>query len=382
LVIQRAPDVELFAQKLLGWGVMSDVDSSLTGFERGTGLTGFRGDMRPSAEFRLPLGPSLFASLHGAFRETAYGLTQNTMQNGFTGEDPATGEIMLPSTSSRQIFELRGDVGTQVSRVFDFPYFGFDKVKHTIEPLVKYMYIPPVNQDDLPVFDGIDRINKRSLVTYGVMSRLYGREESDSLDKHGEVRELADISATQSYDFLRQIPPTTRLDDVSGQPIDPQPGNNFSDIDFAVGINPTTVTTIGGTATYNPEDNRLSSASAGIRFREPHRVFGQDIRPRLLTRASLNVQYRFITDNIVQLLDSTFALPITDRIAGLYTMRYDINVGSFLENYIGVRLLSSCDCWALNLGLTQTRNPNEVQVHAQFTLAGLGNSKLGGLRDY
>ena len=55
-------------------------------------------------------------------------------------------------------------------------------------------------------------------------------------------------------------------------------------------------------------------------------------------------------------------------------MRYDINIGTFLENYIGVRLLSSCDCWALNLGVTQTRNPNEVQVQAQFTLAGLGNA--------
>jgi lipopolysaccharide assembly outer membrane protein LptD (OstA) len=257
-----------------------------------------------------------------------------------------------------------------------------DKVKHTVEPLVKYMYIPPVNQEDLPVFDGIDRINKRSLVTYGVLSRFWGRETSDSTERRGEVRQLAEVSAVQSYDFLRQIPPTTRLDDLSGQPIDPQPGDHFSDIDFAVGINPTKVTSIGGFATYNPGVNELSSAAAGIRFREPQRVFGQEIRPRLLTRATLNVQYRFITDNIVQLLDSTFALPVTDRIAALYAMRYDINIGSFLENYVGVRLLSSCDCWALNLGITQTRNPNEVQVHAQFTLAGLGNSKFGGLRDY
>ena len=164
-------------------------------------------------------------------------------------------------------------------------------------------------------------------------------------------------------------------------PSNPSPGDHFSDIDFALRVNPSPVTSVRAYTTYDTSENELSSATLGIRLRQPERVLDEEIRPRLLTRATFNVEYRFITDNILQLLDSSVALPITDRIAALYAMRYDINVGSFLENYIGLQLLSSCDCWALNLGVIQTRNPNEVQVQAQFTLAGLGSAP-GGLRQY
>jgi hypothetical protein len=116
----------------------------------------------------------------------------------------------------------------------------------------------------------------------------------------------------------------------------------------------------------------------GVRLTEPLRAFEGAGRPRLFTRASFAAEYRFITDSILQLLDSSIALPVTDRVALLYAMRYDIDAGSFLENYAGLRLLSSCDCWALNLGVTDTRNPNEVQVQAQFTLAGLGAAPITG----
>jgi hypothetical protein len=175
LVIQRAPDIGLTAQKQLGYGLMADFDGSATYFARGVGLTGFRGDLRPAAELRLPLGSSLFGSLQASGRETAYSLTQTRMQDGFTGTNPAAGQISLPSGSSRELVELRGDLSTEFDRVFDFPHFGLDKLKHTIEPMVEYLYIPPVDQSDLPVFDGIDRINKRSMFTYGFASRLLGR---------------------------------------------------------------------------------------------------------------------------------------------------------------------------------------------------------------
>jgi LPS-assembly protein len=382
LTIQRAPELDLLAQKQLGWGLMGLLDSSVTDFQRGTGITGFRGDLAPSGELRLPLGRSVFGALHATFRETAYGLTQSEMQNGFAGVEPSQGLIELPSTSSREIFEVRGDIGTSMARVYDFPHFGLDKLKHTIEPLAEYRYVPPVDQEDLPVFDGIDRINKRSLFTYGFASRLLGRTAAADDGDRGDVLELARFSATQSYDFLRDIAPTRRLDPISGQPINPGVGDHFSDIDFALRVNPTQVTSVRGYATYDTSENVLSSATIGIRLREPQRIFGQDIRPRLLTRATFNVEYRYITDTILQLIDSSMALPITNRIAALYALRYDLNVGTFLSNYVGVRLLSTCDCWSLNLGFTQTRNPNEVQVQAQFRLAGFGDMTKGSLATY
>ncbi len=39
-----------------------------------------------------------------------------------------------------------------------------------------------------------------------------------------------------------------------------------------------------------------------------------------------------------------------------------------------VRLTSACDCWSLDLGVTDKSNPNEIEVRAQLTLVGLGSA--------
>ena len=44
-----------------------------------------------------------------------------------------------------------------------------------------------------------------------------------------------------------------------------------------------------------------------------------------------------------------------------------------LSTEYGVRLKSPCDCWAADLGVTDSTNPNEVQVQFQLTLGGLGS---------
>ncbi|MGD9762944.1 MAG: LPS-assembly protein LptD [Candidatus Binatia bacterium] len=379
LVIQRLPEARFAAQKQLGFGILGDLRGSVTNFQRSLGLAGFRADIKPAAELRLPLPRAMYGIMRLGFRETAYALTESHMNGGFTGDDPTAPPINLPSGSTREIFELHTTVGTQLARVFDFPHFGLDKLKHTIEPQVEYFYVPPVDQDDLPVFDGIDRINKRSLFTYGFATRLLGRRAGAAEGDRGEVFELTRLSIAQSYDVLRDIPPTSRLDDVTGEPVNPgQTGDHFSDIDVALRINPNRTTSVRTYTTYDPSENQISSTTIGIRLTEPLQTLDPKAPPRLWTRASFNVEYRFITDSILQLIDSAVTLPLTDRIALLYAMRFDINDNSFLENYGGLRLLSSCDCWALTLGISNTRNPNEVQVQTQFTLTGLGASGLAG----
>ncbi len=98
LVIQRLPEVRLIAQKELGLGLMSDFTGSVTNFQRPLGLAGVRGDFKPQLELRLPLGRSFFGSVRAAFRETAYGLSENEMAGGFTGQNPVDGPFIdLPT---------------------------------------------------------------------------------------------------------------------------------------------------------------------------------------------------------------------------------------------------------------------------------------------
>ena len=45
----------------------------------------------------------------------------------------------------------------------------------------------------------------------------------------------------------------------------------------------------------------------------------------------------------------------------------------FLENWAGFRLISSCDCWMIDLAFVDRFNPNETGVRVLVSLIGLGS---------
>ena len=52
---------------------------------------------------------------------------------------------------------------------------------------------------------------------------------------------------------------------------------------------------------------------------------------------------------------------------------YNFSTNQLQYAEYGARLKSSCDCWAADMGLTDSFNPNEIQVQFQLTLGGLGS---------
>lgn len=396
--LQRAPELRVQGQKQLGFRTLGELTGSVTNFQREDGITGIRGDLRPQAALQLPLGRSFSGTLRAAFRETAYQLTEDEMEGGFLGDDPTAPEIDLPSTSSRETFEVRADLGTAVSRLFRLDRYGFDKLKHTIEPRLEYLYVPNVAQDELPVFDGIDRISHRSLLTYGFVSRLLGRTTSGSKpNEGGEVHELGRVTLAQSYDFERRIP-----DDTGSS------NDRFSDIDFDLRVAPSRYTWVRVFSTFDTSAVAFTSATVAMRLLEPPPA-DEEGSHRLRVRRSFRIAYRFLVDNErnlqaetapsgssvvapddvflpnvadstpdsrafrdIQQLESSIVLPVTSRMGFMYAMRYDLREGRFFENHFGVRLVSACDCWSLDIGFTDKSNPNEVELLAQLHLVGLG----------
>src|SRR5262249_30042062 len=118
--------------------------------------------------------------------------------------DRATPSLpLLPENRARELAEVNGRLGSELDRIFTFRHFGFEKLKHTIEPEVQYLYIPQVGNvfdqphatidcGELPggklgqrcpvtlfgtgyLFDARDVINRRNFVSYGLTSRLLGR---------------------------------------------------------------------------------------------------------------------------------------------------------------------------------------------------------------
>ena len=52
------------------------------------------------------------------------------------------------------------------------------------------------------------------------------------------------------------------------------------------------------------------------------------------------------------------------QLFGAYEARYDNRSGKFLEHRAGLRLISSQECWVVDLGVSKRVNPDETEVRA------------------
>jgi LPS-assembly protein len=199
LTLQRLPQVQFFASdRFLDRRVKLGVVSEFDEFVRKQGFDGPRIDINPRIEvpFRWQQYVNGTFGLQG--RETAYHLNNTELllpvsQAG--GLQTDVSEQNLAKNPTREIFQTYATIGTELSRVFDVGGKRVRKLKHTIEPEVDYLYVPDVNQDDLPTYDFIDRINRRNLFTYGFTSRLLAKMDRPPATERLRPRSVGDMNS-------------------------------------------------------------------------------------------------------------------------------------------------------------------------------------------
>jgi LPS-assembly protein len=363
--LHRVPQATLIAQSTFTDYLMADFESSFDDYQRGAGAAGLRLDLRPGFALPLPLGPYAFGSVHTAFRETAYHLTETEVSRS----DPT----MLDRNQNRETVEVVARVGTALTRVYDVRTWRLDRLQHTVEPTFEYMYLPSVSQDEQPLFDYIDRLNRRNLVSYGVASRFVGKfmpPAGDKAEGADDVRELGRVWVAQSYDISRRI---ARVDDTEQETT----SDHFSDIDFGARFNPSRDFSLRFRTQYDAKNEEISAANVGFFLVDPREYFDRS-QLQLGNRTSLGVSYRFLTGNRLQEINSSVVIRITDWLGFIYASRYDLIEDGFLDNHFGLRFVSTCDCWAFEIAVTDRTNPNEIEARAQLTLLGLGS--FGGSR--
>ena len=62
-------------------------------------------------------------------------------------------------------------------------------MRHSIEPEIDYEYIPDVDQKNLPQFDAVDNIAKKSAVAYALTNRFSARYK-----RHRDKRNTSSLS--------------------------------------------------------------------------------------------------------------------------------------------------------------------------------------------
>ena len=191
--VQKLPQISFYAhpQSLFKTPLFFDLASSYTNFWREKGVEAHRGDLFPRISFPTRLFNVLKFESDVGLRETIY-----------RNENDRSG--LYQGWKSRQTVEADAQMSTEFFRVYDAETFSkisslykVDKWMHTIEPMVRYTYIPRVSQNDLPVFDEVDRMPYTNQITYGITQRLVGRPEKEGVSS-GSF-EYAKLTIFQSY---------------------------------------------------------------------------------------------------------------------------------------------------------------------------------------
>lgn len=401
--LQTLPQILVSGRKnLLGGLAYADYDVQGDNFWRAAGVSGQRLDFNPRLTLPWRLGSLLYGWGTLGLRETLYGVggdqinvipvgTQGLLYNNGL----ALGSVGNGGFHTREMIYGSAGVGSEVEKVYNLNWKYVEKIKHTIEPFAMYSYVPQVDQSALPLFDSVDRMESRSLITYGLTSRIYaklpaaaptqgpeGPQDGEGANDVGfspfraqssangnSVEELLRFTMLQAYDTAHAV--------AKG-------GSRFSDLDLTGTLFPTRVWSLGGQLGYEPQSNQIRYASAFVNF-QPWWTRNQSniYQGKAEEGSFLQASYNYIgpgpsaqagtNAGFSQFIVLRAYYDLFDYLGVYFAPSYDFAAHELLSAEYGIRIKSACDCWAFDTGITKTINPSETALQFQLTLGGIGS---------
>jgi lipopolysaccharide assembly outer membrane protein LptD (OstA) len=412
LAPQRAPYLAAEESRpLLGSPLIGQLAGQVTDYQRVEGFDGFRGNVSPRLFLPFQVGSALNGSVSGRLYGTMYELGDNrqvglvvpttSTTKTFRAVDDSNVLPFLDRTHFRGAGEVRAQIGTEFDRVYTFEHFGLEKIRHSIEPDIRYLYVPENDMQLFDVdicrdpsgsgavlpcrefrfssnaqrqqslvrsvfsrgylFDELDAINRRNFVSYGITTRILGRaaNPADNVpppqptgDEDGSVtppsatpavlsRELIRFGIRNGFDLDRDINTNSHL----------------ADIDLGLRVAPIDYLYLSYDSSVNVSDGNLDAQNAALTLTEPgwvappHNTYQQ--------ASSLSLIYRFVDKN-VNLRgthdDLLFQEVGTQNVGGALYLR--------LGNYVGFSFGALYDFSST----TQTVNGKTTSLGPHFTL--------------
>ena len=354
--LQRVPTLQFVALKqgLPRTPLYFGGETDYTRFWRQEGIRGQRLDLYPRLSFPLMLVKAIRVEPEAGFRETLY-LPSNGPRNPFTGER------MMDEFESREIPDFTISTSTILSRIYEGGWWEIERWKNQIEPEISYTYIPRVDQDDLPIFGELDRIDYTNAVTYGLTNAVSGKIRQAGGGY--TIRELLRFTVSQSYSFGE---PFWR--EKSGR------GRYFSDIEAELWSNPSQYINVRGDLQYNPYKRYLDgfNVSAALSDRRED---------------SLGLEYRYSRDE-VENINVNLNVKILDSLDLFSAYSYNIFENRRIFSLFGLDFRAKC--WGIRLYVEDIkRSPltviegvptrlvdDETKFRIEVTLTGMGSVGL------
>jgi LPS-assembly protein len=399
--LQTLPEILLSGRKdLLGGLLYTDYDITGDNFYRNIGQSGLRLDLNPRVTLPWRLGDYLYGFGSLGLRETMYDTSGDLIEVTPVGEDGrkynnglSLGPLGDGGFQSRQLIYGTAGIASEIEKVYDLNWEGAEKLKHTIEPFVTYAYVPNVDQGSLPLFDETDRVEGRSLITYGVTSRFFLKVAPHQIPQ-GEGQETASEQQQDENEFA--IHPFMSRSFVNGSQVEeilrltleqaydtthaiaPGSGSRLSDLDLIGTAFPTNSYSLGGQLTYSPQESTIHYASAYLGY-QPSWVR----KSKVSTAANLQISYSYIgpgpgstpgvNAGFSEYLTARAYYELFNRVGLLFAPGYNFATHQLQTAEYGLRIKPPCNCWAFDMGISDTINPNEVSYQFQLTLGGIGS---------
>jgi LPS-assembly protein len=333
--LQRLPELGLglARYRLAQTPLYVGLESYATRFQREDGEDGNR----------LYLKPTLSATFRpGSWLEITPQLALHQRYYDAEAPDKATA-----------LTEFSLTLSSQFVRTFDLNRFGIERIRHSVEPTVTYSTIQNRDQDELPSFDQLDRIEDRELVSYALVNRLTTRATAE--DGSESYNELLNLRLSQAYDLDEARNNNSGKD----QPL--------SDLRLEMLIEPSRFFSLdvdGRIPMYGGDSRFFRSLTVGARAADDT---GNAVR--------LDYTYRDEsydpdgTDYVRMQLDTPLLKPVYAR----FEERYDFRSGRELEKVVGLEYRARC--WSLLLTYRNRYRQGEDSDHEfmiNFVLAGFG----------
>ncbi len=289
---------------------------------------------------RADLNPELTAVLSG----NALSLTPRIGARAtFYDQGAATME-----PAERKYTYAGADLNARFSRVYGKDEeAGIGRVRHSIEPMLSYSYIPRIEQGDIPRLDSVDEVKEENVATLSLINRLTARYKEGATVR---TFDLMVFRLSESYDVNQ----ARNKDLVNAQP--------RSEVKGELAVKTPKLLTVSAKANYNTYTDRLSSSSESVS------VKGES--------AQFDVTHQYLREPKTQFLIGGLGFK-----AGKWDLKGQVwqdvehrltTQREFIAHY-------ASQCWGLGFSYINKpgiNKPDETQYLVMLDLKGLGGVKF------
>jgi LPS-assembly protein len=288
-------------------GVLFDLETSATYFQRDVGSEGARIDVHPRLSMPVRPGGLFTVTPFLGGRLTGYdqSAVARRMSSDFVNEvDVVNGDPRL-----RRLVEAGSDLEMPMSRVYAFDRWGVDALLHRIEPRVNYTFITGSGMNHLPLYtERVDRIKEASLLTYSITNRILARTTAGP------------DSEPVRWEAVRAL---------LGHSIDLRSKNHtVGDVIGDLIVQAPSVLRFRGEARYGLATQDLVTATTDV--------------SATVSRFTGSVGTRFDTEQRTNFLQGAMRVELTNTLVAHVATNWDMRTDTFVENRYGIDLRFQC----------------------------------------